>query len=378
MASIQFATNMSEARTSSLGNSGALTEAGGNEYIVTSNDAVLVTGANGFIGSRVVRTLLRYGFRRVRCFTRRLSNSGALDSIAREFGPSALEIVGGNLLSRDDCKAAAEGVSVVYHLAAGTDKTFPGCFLNSVVTTRNLLDAVVRERALRRFVNVSSLSVYSNERLRRGSLLDESCEIDEKLVERHDPYAYAKAKQDDLVLEYGRTKGLPYVIVRPGVTFGPGKSAIPGRVGNSSLGVFLHIAPNNHMPLTYVDNCAEAIVLAGLRNGIQSEVINIVDDDLPTSLEFIRIYKNRVRNFTSLPVPYPMFYFFSYLWERYSKWSEGQLPPVFNRRACTVYYKGNIYSNQKAKQLLGWRPRVGMTDALERFCAYARDAIATQ
>jgi nucleoside-diphosphate-sugar epimerase len=360
------------------GNFGAVSDAGSNDYIVTSDDAILVTGANGFIGSRVVRALLRYGFTRVRCFTRPLSGSRALQSIVREFGQRALEIVEGNLLSRDDCRAACQEVSVVYHLAAGTEKTFPGCFLNSVVTTRNLLDALVNEKALKRFVNVSSLSVYSNENIRRGGLMDESCEIDAKLVERHDPYAYAKAKQDDLVLEYGRTNSLPYVIVRPGVTFGPGKANIPGRIGNNTFGVFLHIGLRNRMPLTYVDNCAEAIVLAGLRNGIQSEVINIVDDDLPTSREFIRVYKKRARNFVSVPVPYPAFYVFSYLWERYSKWSEGQLPPVFNRRACAVYYKGNTYSNKKAKELLGWRPRVGMNEALERFCAYAREAIATR
>src|SRR2546428_4465245 len=192
-----------------IANSGAVLDASSDDYIVTPDDAILVTGANGFIGSRVVRTLLQYGFKRVRCFTRPLSSSGALERIAGEFGQSALEIIEGNLLSRDDCKTATAQVSVVYHLAAGTDKTFPGCILNSVVTTRNLLDVAVNEQTLKRFVNVSSLSVYSNENIRRGGLMDESCEMDAKLVERHDPYAYAKAKQDDLVLEYGRTSSLP-------------------------------------------------------------------------------------------------------------------------------------------------------------------------
>ena len=98
----------------------------------------------------------------------------------------------GNLLSRDDCLSAAEGVSVIYHLAAGVEKTFPGCFLNSVVTTRNLLDAAIKEPTLKRFVNISSLAVYSNEKIRRGGLLDESCEVDTKLVERYDPMPMGK------------------------------------------------------------------------------------------------------------------------------------------------------------------------------------------
>src|SRR6202035_5466012 len=98
-------------------------------------------------------------------------------------------------------------------------------------TTRNLLDAVTGARTLRRFVSISSLAVHSNAHLQRGAALDETCPIDTQLVERHDPYAYGKAKQDEIVREYGRTRGLPYVIVRPGITFGPGKAKITGRVG---------------------------------------------------------------------------------------------------------------------------------------------------
>lgn len=345
------------------------------EFIVKPQETILVTGANGFIGSRVVRTLLLYGFNRVRCLTRPTSSAGLLDAVIRDFTADRLEILRGNLLSRETCEAAAEWVSVAYHLAAGIDKSFPGCVLNSAVTTRNLLDALMRRSALKRFVNTSSLAVYSNENIRRGGLLDESCEVDRELAERHDPYAYGKAKQDEVVLEYARTRSLPYVIVRPGLTIGPGKAKIPGRVGIDTFGVFLHLGLANRMPFTYVDNCAEAIVLAGLIKGIEREVINIVDDDLPRSRTFLRHYKRQVRGFASVPIPYRLFYLFNYLWGKYSEWSEGQLPPVFNPRTCAAYFKGNTYSNEKAKKLLGWHPRVKMTEGLDRFYAHARESV---
>lgn len=343
------------------------------EFIVEPDATILVTGANGFIGSRVVSTLLQYGCKRVRCLLRPTSTPKLLNELDRA-APGTLEIVRGNLLSRDVCESAATGVSVVYHLAAGIEKSFPGCVLNSAVTTRNLLDALIGANTLARFVNVSSLAVYSNEKIRRGGLLDESCEIEQDLAERFDPYAYGKAKQDDVVREYGRTRNLPYVIVRPGLTIGPGKAKIPGRVGIDTFGVFLHLGLNNIMPFTYVENCAEAIVLAGLRKGIEGEVFNIIDDDLPNSLTFLRMYKRRVKNFTSIPMPYPLFYCFNYLWEKYSAWSGGQLPPVFNRKTCAAYFKGNTYSNRKAKELLGWHPRVDMVEGLGKFYAYAREA----
>jgi nucleoside-diphosphate-sugar epimerase len=348
-----------------------------SEYIVSLDDMILVTGANGFIGSRVVRTLLSYGFRRVRCLTRATSKSKSLEDALKDFKGPNIEVIRGNLLSRNDCETAIEGVSVVYHLAAGTDKTFPGCFLNSVVTTRNLLDAVSQEGRVKRFVNVSSLSVYSNEHLGRGALLDETCEIDDRLVDRHDAYAYGKAKQDQLVQEYTASKKVPSVIVRPGVTFGPGKAKIPGRVGMDTFGIFLHLGLSNRMPFTYVENCAEAIVLAGLRKGIEGEVFNIVDDNLPRSRDFLRLYKQRVHKFVSIPVPYAAFYLLNTIWETYSKWS-GQLPPVFNRRFCAAYFKGNVYSNSKAKTMLGWSPKVTMSEALHKFFDYARGEMQVQ
>jgi nucleoside-diphosphate-sugar epimerase len=126
------------------------------------------------------------------------------------------------------------------------------------------------------------------------------------------------------------------------------------------------------MPLTYVDNCADAIALAGLVNGIDSEEFIIVDDNLPTSRQFLRRYKKEAKAFFSIPVPYRLFYAFSFLWEKYSSGSKGQLPPAFNRKTCAAYYKGNVYSNHKAKSRLNWQPRVNMTEAMGRFFASVR------
>ena len=343
-------------------------------FIIDPEKVILVTGANGFIGSRVVRTLLAYGFKRVRCLTRPTSSPSNLENVAKELGSSNLDIIRGNLLSRETCRIATEGVSVIYHLAAGVEKSYPGCFLNSVVTTRNLVEAATKDPVFTRFVDVSSIAVYSNARIRRGGVMDESSDLEDNLADRYEPYVYGKVKQDEIVLEYARKYNLPYVIVRPGVVFGPGKAKITDRVGSDTFGVFLHKGLSNRIPLTYVDNCAEAIVLAGLRKGIDGQVFNIVDDDLPTSRDFLRLYKHNVRRFVSIPVPYTVWRAFCTLWEKYSRWSGGQLPPAFNRRACAIYWKGNTYPNKKAKVMLGWRPKIAMRESLKRFFDYMRDA----
>jgi nucleoside-diphosphate-sugar epimerase len=336
-------------------------------------DLILITGSNGFIGSRVVEVLLDYGFTNLRCFVRPSSNLTALKKIVSAHDKTKIQIFEGNLLSREDCEKITENVSVIYHLAAGRgEKSYPDAYLNSVVTTRNLLDATLRNKNLKRFVNVSSFSVYSNRKIKRGGLLDETCEMEKQPKLRGDAYCYSKVKQDELVLEYGKKYKIPHVIMRPGVVYGPGNKGIHGRVGIGTFGIFLHLGGSNRIPLSYVDNCADAIVRAGIMKGVDGEVFNVVDDDLPTSRRFLKMYKENVRYFKSLYIPYRIFYMFCYLWEKYSTWSEGQLPPVFNRRMCSNYWRGNQYSNEKLKKKLGWKQKVGFTEAIRQYFEYQK------
>lgn len=347
-------------------------EMNGTDSIIGPDDRILITGSNGFIGSRVVDTLLRSGFSNLRCFVRPSSNLTDLDGIFATAPGARIELMQGNLLSREDCARAAKDVAVIFHLAAGIEKTFPGSFMNSVVTTRNLLDAVVSFGSLRRFVNISSFAVYSNWNIACGGLLDETCELESRPMERAEAYAFAKLKQDQLVVEYAQKYGVPYVILRPGAVYGPGTRHITGRVGVDTFGLFFHLGGSNRVPLTYVDNCAQAIVLAGTKPGVDGEVFNVVDDGLPTSRKFLRMYKKQGKHFKSIYFPYWLFYCFCWLWENYSKWSEGQLPPVFNRRRCAVYWKGNRYSNRKLKDRVGWKPTVPFSEGSRRYFEYVR------
>ncbi len=121
-----------------------------NSFIIVPEDRILITGAAGFIGSRVVKELLARGFRNLLCLARPSSNLAGLEAIVKTRpAGTQVEILKGNLLSPADCEAACKDVAVIYHLAAGTGgKSFPDAFMNSVVTTRNLLDASVRQSSL--------------------------------------------------------------------------------------------------------------------------------------------------------------------------------------------------------------------------------------
>lgn len=341
-------------------------------WMAGASDVILITGANGFIGIHLLRALLDHGFCRIRCLVRSSNNGSELESLAAKFH-GRVEIFRGNLQSRSDCVKACDGVAVIYHLAVGaTGKSFPGSVMNVVVPTRNLLEAAVRQKTLKRFVNVSSFAVYSNKNKARRTILDETSPVDERPQDRGDAYAYAKLKQDQLVAEYGRRHGLEHVTLRPGTVYGPGKSGIPGRVGVDTFGFFMHLGGSNRIPLTYVANCAEAIVLAGLVPNVGGRVFNVVDDDLPTSRQFLRQYKRNVRPFFSIYLPHFLSYAFCWLWEKYSHWSQGQLPLIFSRGEWHAYWKQTRYSNEQLKRALGWTMSVPTAEGLKRYFAYCK------
>ena len=348
-----------------------------NAFIVNRDDLILITGANGFVGAHVVDSLVNLGFRNLRCFVRPTSNLSSLNALVSVCGIHAqIELIRGNLLSIRDCMAATDGVPVIIHLAAGRgEKSFPDAYLNSVVTTRNLLDATLHQRCLRRFVNISSFAVYNNMTQDGSGVLDETCPLEEPAYRRGEAYSFAKIKQDLLIKDYGRRFSIPYVIVRPGYVYGPGKDAISGRVGINSFGLFLHLGGSNTVPLTYVKNCADAIALAAVRPGVDGEIFNVVDDELPSSRRFLHLYKKNVRQFASLYVPHAASYLLCWLWERYAVWSEDQLPPVFNRSRWHANWKTTAYSNKKLKARLGWKPKISTSTVLAAFFEGCRQGV---
>jgi nucleoside-diphosphate-sugar epimerase len=335
---------------------------------------VLVTGAAGFLGSSLVELLVRRGQFRVRAMVRQKPKMETIVS-RWQCETSNLEIIEGNLLSNDDCSAATKDASIIYHLAAGTGtKSYPDAFRNSVVTTRNLFAAAVKNNAISRFVNTSSFAVYKNENKSRPGVLDESCPVEERPELRGEAYTYAKAKQDELVAEYSKKFDIPFVCLRPGIVYGPGKPGITsGRIGIHAFGRLLHLGGSNILPLTYRDNCAEAILLAGTAPGIEGETFNVVDDELPTSREFLRSYKKHAEPVRSTYIPRMVLYLGCLLWEKYCDWSHDQMPPLYNRRKYCAYWKRTTYTNAKLKRLTGWRPRIATEEGLRRFFHSCRD-----
>jgi nucleoside-diphosphate-sugar epimerase len=332
---------------------------------------ILVTGAGGFLGRRIVERLLAHGQTDLRCMLRDRGKGAALEGIAKDYPAAKVEMFGANLKNPAEIAEALEGVGLAIHAAAALKGSPAEMFLDSVVASRNLLDAVVAMDAEKRprVVLVSSFGAMGVAALGRGATLDEKTPMERRPGER-DVYSYTKLRQEQLFWEYRDRFGLELVVLRPGVIYGPGGGHFSNRVGLSLFGRFLHLGGDNLLPLTYVDNCAEAVVVAALAAEAAGEIYNVVDDDLPTSRQYLGRYRKQVRRMKTIPIPYWLLLWGSKQVERYSDRSKGQLPAIFTRYKTQTMWGGNRFSNAKLKGL-GWKQIASTDEGLERsFAAF--------
>ncbi|MDE1176651.1 MAG: NAD(P)-dependent oxidoreductase [Edaphobacter sp.] len=337
---------------------------------------ILVTGAGGFLGKSIVERLLAHGENDVRCMLRDTTKAKGLETIAAKYPAAKLEFVSVNLRNPSEISKALAGCSMVIHAAAALKGSPAEMFLDSVVASRNLLEAVANELRAIRIVLVSSFGTMGVADLPRGAMVDERTPM-EQHPELRDVYSHTKLRQEQLFWEYRAKYGFELIVLRPGVIYGPGGGHFSNRVGLSLFGRFLHLGGNNLLPLTYVDNCAEAIVVAALA-GTDGEIYNVIDDDLVTSKQYLAAYKKQVKKVKSVPVPYVALMWGSRMVERYSARSKGQLPAIFTPYKTRAMWGGNQFSNARLKSI-GWRPLLSTREGMDRaFAAFRAEPEKTK
>ncbi len=325
--------------------------------------SVMVTGATGFLGRRLVRLVREDGVQ-VRCLVRPSSDVEPLRRTVGETLWSGVEVLSAELMDIDRCRDAMRGCSIVYHVAAGLSGSTSTLFLSSVVPTRRVMRAAAAER-VQRFVLVSSLGVYGTRNMRAGSVLDEQSPID-PYPHLRDPYTYSKVMQERAAREIEAETGLPLVIVRPGVIIGPGRGVLSARIGLQLGPLMVRMGGTQQLPYTYVDNCAAAIRQAGLAEGIDGEVYNVIDDDLPSAKGLLRMCRRAGHPVKSVWVPRPLIQPMAGTYDWYHRWSRGQLPGVLTPYRTASIWKPLKYTNKKAKAQLGWQPDISFDEAFRR------------
>jgi nucleoside-diphosphate-sugar epimerase len=319
---------------------------------------VLVTGGNGFLGSHLVRCLAAWGHE-VRVLAQEGTDTQRIDDVDAD-------VIRGDLLRPERLEQACAGCEVVLHLAGVVQDWGPVELFQRVNVggTRNVLEAAVAQ-GVRRMVFTSSLAVHRYVGIAAG---DETWPRDNH---RH-PYGASKIACEDLLLGAHAARRIEAVVVRPGVfPFGPGdRLALPELIRNHRR--YLHVAGGQARLCTaYAPNLAEGLALCGTVPRAAGEVYVIADDETPTWRGLIeRLFAGVGLVAPERGVPLWAAMAAATAAEGVSAFS--RKPPLINRYRVALAGRDCVFTSAKAKTQLGYRPRVGLEEALERTCAWLR------
>lgn len=325
----------------------------------------LITGATGFLGRAVVAALRDRG-RAVRAVVRGGTAPGHAEPFEADLEAASVT----------ELAPAFEGVDVMVHLAARLSGDDDALRRLAVESTRRLLDAMVKQGGCRRVVLASSLSVYDVARC-GGELTEQTPTLEGGALAAADGYARAKVEQERLVRRVAAERGWTLTVLRPGPIWGAGRLDLPQaaqRIGPLRV----TFSPDAVLPLTYVENCADAFAVAAQRGEQDAEdrelIANVVDGDGPTR----RAYLTAVRGLSGgggrgVNVPYAVGRTAAALLGPLAKLGL-PVPGSLRPRRLEAYHRPVRVSGERGKEMLGWEPRYRFEEALAR-CEIERDRI---
>lgn len=234
----------------------------------------LVTGADGFIGSHLVESLVAEGHR-VRALT--LYNSfNSWGWLEQSSVRDQVEIVTGDIRDPGFCRTLVKGIDTVYHLAALIAIPYsyvaPESYVQTnIVGTTNMCVAAL-DAGVNRFVHTSTSEVYGTAR---------SVPISESHpLQPQSPYSASKIGADAMAMSFHQSMGLPVVIARPFNTYGPRQSAraiIPTIISQIAAGVdpiqVGDLSPTRDLNYVF-DTCRGMRLLAGCEAAV-GQAVNI-------------------------------------------------------------------------------------------------------
>lgn len=322
-----------------------------------TDDLYVITGATGGLGSHIAEQLVQQG-ERVRALVRRGSNHNFLSSLG-------IELLEGDLKDPDSAKALVSDATHVIHCAAKTDNwgKWSEYEQGNFDTTRNLVDACAKQPDFKRFVHMSSVSVYGHPSPPAGQLVDEDAELGQRPW-LWDYYARSKAEAEQIVAELGPLA----TTIRPTSFYGIRDAAFLPRLMRTIRrgGMWLFGPADNLLNLLYIGDVASMAIMAAKADRAAGQIYNccaagdMTQQELISSLcEVLQVAP--VRRHLPLAVAYRA----AFGMELCGKAIGKQQTPKLTRHALWVFLRPTHFSSQKAERELGWRPSVATRDGVQ-------------
>ncbi len=325
--------------------------------MVLRGKKILVTGATGFIGSRLAERLVLEHEATVTGVGRKLDRVPWLNDVGVKL--RLAELTDANAL-RD----VVLGQELIFNLAAATgpDARDPDlCQRVNVTMVENLIHEAV-EAGVGRTIHVSTMAVYGPpDRL----TMSEEHDLE---TERGGPYGRSKAKGEIIAAKLGAQLGHDVVVIRPGQVFGPrGRSWTLNMIAlvKKRIPVLLGGGEGHAHPV-FVDNLIDGLILAATHPDAQGEAFNLVDQPLPWK-EFFGYYG---RMSGRKPWGVPMWMAKTVL-NYYVRFSGRTEPPD---DLLKFYTNRSIYPISKARTMLAYEPKIDLNEGMKRTEVWLREA----
>ena len=328
--------------------------------------ADLITGATGFIGYHLSVRLLREG-RNIKLFCRPESKH----KLSSFFKGSA-EIVVGDLCDYDSIIHAMHDVERVYHCAGhvldwGPKETF---YSTNVQGTRWLLEASVK-RNITRFIHLSSIAVFG---IPSPSYFDDKTPCDPG----NDFYSKSKVEGETLVFRFHRDHGLPVVVLRPPVVYGPGSSWVkePLRLIRQNR-MFLISGGKGTCHLCYIDNLVDAILLASKSPNAIGQGYIVGDNNSISFKEYFN-YLAKIVGAKSVKksIPLCLAHIMASLFENTHKLLNLEGRPFLTHTAVKMLTTQSDMCMDKIRHELDFQPKISVEDGMEQLKVSVHNSIA--
>ena len=320
----------------------------------------LVTGANGFLGRRVVAALLARDVT-VRALVRPATDVGRLG-----WGDD-VEIARSDLRSGAGLDEALADVDVVIHLAACVAGSDEERFASTVVGSEKLI-AAMEEAGTTRLVLASTFSVYDWSAVE--DRLDESSPLLREGMYERDGYAVAKSWQEGILRQAARRNDWDLRVLRPGFIWGDGNSDLAGVGQRFGPFEFVFGLPERGMPLTHVDNCADCFATVALDERAAGQTFNVVDDEGTSAWRYCGDWlRGTGRRAWRIPVPYAIAYGVTRVAQAISRAIfeyGGKLPSILVPCRFEARFKPVRFSNRKLAERVDWTPPHDYAACLDR------------